>query len=145
MTHQAQETYYDLHLTGIGYLNRAREIPVRQSKALLAVDITALQGRAERIRKTRFDCKVVGKDAQTLVRRLMPHMALGKAVLVGFRLGDLTPETFVYRKGERQGQTGISLRANLLKITWIKIDGRSVKLSSASSQHQRPRAEGVTA
>ncbi len=145
MAPETQETYYDLHLTGIGYLNRAREIPVRQGKALLAVDITALQGRADRLRKTRFDCKVVGKDAQALVRRLMPQIALGKAVLVGFRLGDLTPETFVYRKGERQGQTGISLRANLLKIAWVKIDGRSVKLSNSFSQHQRPRTEGVTA
>jgi hypothetical protein len=71
----------------------------------------------------------VGREAQTLVRRLMPQIALGKTVLVGFRLGDLIPETFVYQKGERQGETGISLRANLLKIAWIKVDGKTVELT----------------
>ncbi|MGH7261726.1 MAG: DUF3577 domain-containing protein, partial [Nitrospiraceae bacterium] len=35
------EKYFDLHVTGIGYLNRAREVPVPRGQAFLAVDISA--------------------------------------------------------------------------------------------------------
>jgi hypothetical protein len=143
MTQQTEKIYYDLHLTGIGYLNRAREVPVQQGAPWLAVDLVALQGHTDNVRKTRFDCKVVGKEAQAWVRRLMPQMALRKTVLVGFRLGDLMPETFVYAKGERQGQTGIGLKARLLKIAWVKVDGKTLEPSTAPAQRQR--AARVTA
>jgi hypothetical protein len=138
MSEQTQEVYYDLHLTGLGYLNRAREISVKQGQPWLAVDIVALQGHADKLRKTRFDCKVAGREAQSLVRRLMPQLAVGKTVLVGFRLGDLVPETFVYPKGERQGETGITLKATLLKIVWVKVDGKTLA-------KQGQRADGVSA
>lgn len=145
MSDPSREVYYDLHFTGLGYLNRAREIPIKQGQPLLAVDIVALQGHPDKVRKTRFDCKVVGKDAQTLVRRLMPWLALGKTVLVGFRLGDLVPETFVYQQGERQGDTGISLRATLLKITWVKVDGKALALSALTLPKQGQCTDGVSA
>ncbi len=73
----------------------------------------------------------------------MPQMALRKTVLVGFHLGDLMSETFVYSKGERQGQTGICLKARLLKIAWVKVDGKTLERSTSPAQRQR--AVGVTA
>jgi hypothetical protein len=60
--------FFDLHITGIGYLNRAREVRVRKSEPFLAVDVTALHGAADDLRRTRFDCKVAGKEAQLAVR-----------------------------------------------------------------------------
>ena len=143
MTQQTQPIYYDLYLTGIGYLNRAREVPVQEGEPWLAVDLVALQGQSDNVRKTRFDCKVVGKEAQAWVRRLMPRITVGQSVLVGFRLSDLAPETFVYSKGERQGQIGICLKARLLKIAWVKVDGKTLEQSTSSTEQRR--AEGASA
>jgi len=127
-----QGKFFDLHVTGIGYLNRAREVDVKRGKPFLAVDISALHGAAEDVQYTRFDCRVSGKEAQDLVRELMPAIEAERKVLVGFKLGDLYPETFTYQQGERQGQTGVSLKARLLKVSWAKIDGEPVALPMSS-------------
>lgn len=118
--------FFDLHVSGIGYCNRAREVPVKRGEPFLAVDISALHGSAEDVQHTRFDCRVSGSEAQAIVRELMPAIEAGKKVLVGFKLGDLYPETFTYKSGDKQGQTGVSLKARLLRITWAKVDGVDV-------------------
>jgi hypothetical protein len=49
-----------------------------------------------------------------------------RKVLVGFKIGDLYVDTFVYLQGERAGETGVSLKARLLRVLWAKVDGESV-------------------
>jgi hypothetical protein len=127
------DKYFDLHVTGIGYLGRAREVPVRRGEPFLALEINALHGAADQVEYTRFDCRVTGGEAQTLVRQFMSRINDRDAkVLVGFRLGDLYPDVFTYQTGEKAGQTGVSLKARLLKIQWIKADEEWVYTSEAS-------------
>ncbi|TVP80704.1 STY4534 family ICE replication protein [Thioalkalivibrio sp.] len=127
--------YFDLHVTGIGYLGRAREVPVRRGEPFLALEINALHGAADQVEYTRFDCRVTGGEAQMLVRRFMPRINDRDAkVLVGFRLGDLYPDVFTYQTGEKAGQTGVSLKARLLKIHWIKVNGEWVYTAEASEE-----------
>lgn len=124
--HNNQETkYFDLHATGIGYLNRVREVPVKRSLPFLAVDISALHGDSEDIQHTRFDCRVSGSDAKTIIEQLMPVINDDEnKVLVGFKLGDLYADTFTYKSGDKAGQTGVSLKARLLRIDWVKVNGK---------------------
>lgn len=142
------EKYFDLHIDGIGYLNRAREVSVRGG-SFLAVDITALHGEASNPEKTRFDCRVSGSEAQALIRRFMDpindrgHLAgdgttIRHKVLAGFRLGDLYPETFTYEKGDRAGQAGVSLKARLLRLEWVKIDGEMVYKAQRDEPENQP-------
>ena len=121
-----QETkYFDLHVTGIGYLNRVREVPVKRAQPFLAVDVSALHGNSEDVQYTRFDCRVSGSDAKTIVEQLIPLIDDDKnKVLVGFKLGDLYADTFTYRSGDKAGQTGVSLKARLLRIDWVKVNGK---------------------
>ena len=121
-----QETkYFDLHVTGIGYLNRVREVPVKRAQPFLAVDISALHGNSEDVQYTRFDCRVSGSDAKTIVEQLIPLIDDDKnKVLVGFKLGDLYADTFTYRSGDKAGQTGVSLKARLLRIDWVKVNSK---------------------
>ena len=44
-------------------------------------------------------------------------------MLIGFTLSDLHPELFTFKKGERAGETGFSLKARLLRVSWAKVDG----------------------
>lgn len=128
MQTQSQAKYFDLHTTGIGYLNRVREVKPERGPAFLAVDVSALHGNADQVEYTRFDCRVSGREAQVIILQLMPMIEEEHKVLVGFRIGDLYAETFTYRNGDRAGQTGISLKARLLKITWARVDGEPVEL-----------------
>lgn len=122
----SQTKYFDLHTTGLGYLNRTRVIKPSRGDEFLAVDISALHGNAENVQYTRFDCRVTGREAQSIVRRLMDDVENDRRVLVGFKLSDLYAETFTYKNGERAGETGISLKARLIRITWVKVDGETV-------------------
>jgi hypothetical protein len=117
--------YFDLETTGLGYLNRAREIPTR-GEPFLAVDIAALHGAKSNVEYTRFDCIVRGAKAINIVKNLMPDIEADKAVLVGFKIGDLYPDTFTYTHGEKAGRMGVSLKARLLQIRWAKVDGEFV-------------------
>jgi len=130
------QKYFDLHTTGVGYLNRARVVKMKKGE-FLAVAISALRGATDSVEYTRFDCRVSGSEAQAVVRQLQPAIDAEKKVLVGFKIGDLYAETFTYDKGQKAGQTGVSLKAHLLLIQWAKVDGETV--------YQAPRNESSEA
>lgn len=118
--------YFDLHTTGVGYLSRVREVKVKKGEPFLCVDVSALRGSSDAVEYTRFDCRVSGEEAISIVHRLKADIEAKKKVLVGFKIGDLYAETFTYEKGEKAGQTGISLKAHLLRLMFAKVDGVTV-------------------
>ena len=65
-----------------------------------------------------------GKQAQDLVRQLMPAVEGKAKVLLGFTLSDLYAEAFTFKSGDKAGETGVSLKARLLRIAWAKVDGQ---------------------
>lgn len=147
MTQSTQEavTYFNLHTTGIGYLNRIREVPVRRGKPFMACDIAALHGAADDVEYTRFDLKVSGADAEQLVREYSNAVQAEQKVLVSFRIGDIWVAPFMYEKGERAGQPGASLKGRLLYIDWVKVDGEMVykaptKEASTPAEPAEPEA-----
>lgn len=129
--------YFDLHISGIGYLNRARVVEPKKGAPFLAVDITAIHGDSDDLQKTRFDCRVSGAEAKKVIEQFMPQIndqgrmaadgtTLRHKVLAGFRLGDLYTDVFTYDKGDKKGTTGVSLKARLLLLDWVKVDGKTV-------------------
>jgi len=126
MTTSNEKSYFDLHITGLGYLNRIREVTPKKGEPFLACDIAALNGDGNKPNYVRFDTRVSGIKAQHLVRRCKEAVDAKKKVLIGFRLGDLWTDIFTYSKGERAGKQDVSLKARLLHIGWIKLDGERV-------------------
>ncbi|KTS78237.1 hypothetical protein NS274_07890 [Pseudomonas oryzihabitans] len=129
MSNQANESqYFDLHTTGIGYLNRIREVKPkgRGAKPFLAVTVAALCGSKEAVEYRYIDCNVVGAEAEKLVRRCIEAVNAEKKVLVSFRIGDCWADPFTYSSGPKQGQHGASLKGRLLYIGWIKVEGEFV-------------------
>ena len=116
--------YFDLHTTGIGYLNRVREVTPREGTPFLSVTIAALRGSVDNAQYTHFECHVSGKQAQELVRQLKPAVEGNSKVLIGFTLSDLYAEAFIFKSGDKAGETGISLKARLLRVAWAKVDGQ---------------------
>jgi hypothetical protein len=145
MSTSHEKTYFDLHITGLGYLNRIREVKPKKGGAFLACDIAALNGPSNDTSYVRFDARVSGSEAQHLVRRCIEAVDAEKKVLIGFRLGDLWTDTFTYTKGKRAGEQGVSLKARLLFISWIKVDGKLVYKAEPKTTEADERAPNVPA
>jgi hypothetical protein len=124
MSTNETKQYFDLHTTGIGYLNRVREVTPREGTPFLSVTIAALRGSVDNAQYTHFECHVSGKQAQQIVRQLKPAVEGNLKVLIGFTLSDLFAESFTFKNGDKAGETGISLKARLLRIAWAKVDGQ---------------------
>ncbi|HCI1801376.1 TPA: DUF3577 domain-containing protein [Pseudomonas aeruginosa] len=113
-----EKSYFDLHTSGIGYIQRAREVPVRggrRAQPFLACTIAALVGSAEDPSYRYFDVKVSGAEAKKLVERYIGVDDPKQRPLVRFRLGDLWGDAYIRDKGEHKGQAAASLKARLLK------------------------------
>ena len=115
--------YFDLHTDGLGYLNHIREVTPKEGTPFLSATIAALRGSVDNVQYTHFECRVSGKQAQDIVRKLKPAVEDNSRVLIGFTLSYLYAESFTFKNGDKAGETGISLKARLLRIAWAKVDG----------------------
>ena len=138
MTQTNESKYFDLHTTGIGYLNRIREVEVRKGKPFLCVTVAALHGAADDVEYSYIDCKVSGSEAERITRLYWPSLSAGKKVLISFRIGDIWTDAFTYTKGEKQGQPGTSLKGRLLFISWVKVDGEMVYQAKPREELSNP-------
>ena len=120
--------YFDLHTTGVGYLNRVREVNPEQGSPFLAVTVAAIHGKSTDVNRTYFECAVYGEQAQQSVRALKPAVDANKKVLLGFTLSNLNAEAFTYQQGDKAGQTGVNLKARLIRVAWAKVDGQKFTL-----------------
>lgn len=143
-TSSNDKTYFDLHVTGLGYVNRIREVKPRKGDPFLACDIAALNGPSDEPEYRYFDVRVSGADARHLIRRCEEAVEAKRKVLIGFRLGDLWPDLFTYTKGKNEGKPGVSLKARLLFVSWIKVDGQLVYKAEAKPADNASREDAPT-
>ena len=124
MSNLESSKYFDLHTTGIGYVNHVREVTPKEGNPFLSLTISALRGSVDNVQYTHFECRVSGRQAQQVVRQVQPAVEGKLKVLIGFTLSDLYAETFTFKNGDKAGETGISLKARLLRVSWAKVDGQ---------------------
>ncbi|WP_258875537.1 DUF3577 domain-containing protein [Paraburkholderia sp. BL27I4N3] len=126
--------YFDLHLRGLGYLSRVRDVAAKgngrsKAKPFLACAISAFHGDPNvenGIVYLSLDLIVAGEKAREAVRAVMDDANDPDVkVLVAFRSGDHYIRTFE-RTGNRAGETGAVLKGRLLKLFWVKVDGQEV-------------------
>ena len=124
MSNDESPKYFDLHTSGLGYLNRVREVTPKEGKPFWSVTIAALRGSVDDAQYTYFECRVSGQQAQKLVQQLKPAVEGKLKVLIGFTLSDLFAEAFTYKTGDKAGEIGVSLKSRLLRVGWAKVDGQ---------------------
>ena len=130
--------YFDLHTTGVGYVNRIREVTPKKGDAFMACTIGALRGLKSAVEYSYFDCRVSGAEASKIIKRLEKASKDNKQILIGFKIGDQYSESFVYTSGSKKGETGICTKAHLLYICWVKIDGNSVYTAPIKAEATEP-------
>lgn len=117
-----EKSFFDLHTTGIGYLQRAREVPVkggRRAQPFLACTIAALVGPAKDATFRYFDVKVSGAEAKKLVQGYIGVDDPKQRPLIRFRIGDLWSDAFIRPSGEHKGEAAATLKGRLLKAELI--------------------------
>ncbi|WP_233849701.1 DUF3577 domain-containing protein [Paraburkholderia sp. HD33-4] len=142
--------YFDLHLTGLGYLSRVREVTSAgqgraRARPFLACSIAAFHGDPEvqnGIVYLNLDLIVSGGKAKDAILSVMNDANdRDVKVLVGFRAGDHYISTYEIRQGDRAGQMGTVLKGRLLKVFWIKVDGVFVFQDERQDDRHEDRAE----
>jgi hypothetical protein len=131
-----EKAFFDLHVNGVGYLNRIREVKPRKGQPFLACSISAMRGEPTDLDYTKFDLRVTGAEAKRIVAMLKPEVDIKKLVFIGFRIGDIYPELFTYERGEKAGQQGVAIKGRLLKIGFAKVDGQTVPLPKVEDKPQ---------
>lgn len=115
----------ELTFEGLAYLNS-----VRTRQDFLAASLSALHGAADAVEYTPFDC-VVDRSLDDTVRNFGTALEAQQRILLGFKSSGLSPRVFVYEKGDKQGQPGVSLGATLREVKWAKVDGQEVIKAAA--------------
>lgn len=119
----AQAKQFALVTSGIGYLQQVRTIEPKDGVPFRAVTISALRGMEENVRYTYFDCTVSGRLTNTYVSHLAPMVEAGDKVLIRFRIQGLHADTFTFKRGPKEGQPGVNLKARLVGIDWARVNG----------------------
>ncbi len=134
--------YFNLHISGTGYVNCVREVPVKNGNNFFACYINALHGKDDDIQYTRFDCRVMGSEAEACLKKLIKADTEKRKILIGFKLGNLRPELFIHEKGTKKGETAVSLKANLVSVNWVKVDGKTVYTATKPNKEENSTHEG---
>lgn len=134
--------YFDLHTSGIGYVSRVRDVPVKRD-SFLACTISALRGDGNGPEYTKFDCRVSGSDAKTIIK-LLEKQANNQdvKVLIGFVIGDTYPEAFeIDDKGVKV--TKLVTKGRLLRITFAKVNGVPFELPNVATLPEQLEAQAA--
>ncbi|MGY2170798.1 DUF3577 domain-containing protein [Pseudomonas gingeri] len=141
-----EKKYFNQHTYGVGYLSNVRTITPPKDDPYLVVKVAALSGSEGDHSYTYYDCKVIGSVAKELIKKCAQPINAGETVLVRFVLSGIWVVPFIHQQGEKQGQPGASLRANLLSVLMVMINGDVIytappKEEDADSAPSAPAAE----
>ena len=99
----SQSSFFNLHVEGVGYLNRVRTVKPKKGQEFLACNVAAMRGSTADLSYTKFDCKVSGAEAQKIVKMLEADVAAEKLPVAG-RVIWVTPKG---AQGKRTAGIGV--------------------------------------
>lgn len=121
--------YFNLIARGVGYAGRIRTASGGKGKsayAYTALSVNALRGDADEPEYVRFEMEPKSAQAKAVCDWLLIQDGINsKKVLMNFECGDLSPYHFTYN-----GQEYDAIKARLLKVLSIKIDGELIDVDA---------------
>ena len=135
MNAATQTNHFNLHVSGIGYLNRVRWVQPKQAgrkaQPFLACSVSALRGNAESPDYTYLDLRVSGQEAAELVEKCIEDVDQNRKVVISFKVGDIYPHLYerdvkVDRRKTGEKEMACLIKGRLLLINTITIDGERV-------------------
>lgn len=150
-TNTTASNYFDLHTSGLGYMNRLRLVRPDKSRGqkfspFWAVSISAITGDGDDVKYVNYDVTIKGEQAKEALNVLKPFLIDDKGqpvktnkVLVGFRIGDALPDIYMV-KGKDPGteEPRVCMKGRLLKLTSAKVNGEVIDLPK--TEHDEAKA-----
>jgi hypothetical protein len=139
----SQANHFNLHVSGIGYLNRVRWVQPKQrgrsAQPFLACSVSALRGNSEAPDYTYFDLRVSGQEAAQLVENCIEDVDQNRKVVISFKVGDIYPHLYerdAKVDGRKTGEKEMAclIKGRLLLINTITVDGTRVFERQAEAQ-----------
>ena len=118
--------YFDLTTRGLGFVSEIRHINPENGTPFTSLNLSALRGKAGEAQYTHFQVIPAGDEVNEVVRLMKPYVDGKRKVLISFDLGNVRGQAFLYKDGPREGEPGASLRARLIRVNWVKVDGNVV-------------------
>ncbi len=133
-----QSTFINLHIFGIGFLNRVRMVNPKHGEPFMAVTVGLQEGEVvdgdySKVTTTYVDCRVSGSRAFEILNDLVLKDEVDQTnttVRAVVKTAGLAADTFTYARGPKAGQTGVSLKGRLLHIKRLYINGSECDLSA---------------
>lgn len=132
-----QNQYFDLHLKGVGYINRFREVQPRNKKSqpFCAVTIGFLRGDADEVEYTYVDTIIRNKEVCEILKQHQDAINDKNSKVLGIvTASDIYAE--VYESSNDGPKAGI--KGRLIGMRQLKINGEIVfsKLDDSDSEGQ---------
>jgi len=123
----ATHPYFDFITTCVAYVNRVKQIFPQAGGRVFTPYWTAklavLVSKGSDVQYRFIDCTIPAEEAEKLVCLYMAEANNQESkVLAGVRLSDLHAETFT----KKDGKVVPCLKGRLIKISWLKVNGRMV-------------------
>lgn len=135
---QQQNNFFNLHTSGVGYLNNIREVKSQKGMPYLSCNIAAMTGETSNPEYRYFNVNVAGEQNERVIRLCKQAVDAKKKVVIAFTIGDLWADTFIYEKDSqyhKKGDVGVMLKGRLINIKSITVDGEKKWPKAENQQH----------
>lgn len=112
----------ELRITGVGCISKMTQLDSATGIPLVGCEILAFGHGSPRT----FEVTAIGELAQTLIRECSHTLNSGSSVYVRFVFDDVWTNVFTPRAGRSAGRAVACLKARLVAVEWIKVDGKTV-------------------
>ncbi|GFE79180.1 hypothetical protein GCM10011487_11800 [Steroidobacter agaridevorans] len=137
--------YCNLLTTGEGLVVDIHTERTRWGQSLLACHIKALHGLRDKAEYLDYDARVVGKQAERLIRKAQNAVNAGCDVLIAFKAGVRWLSIIKYDDDHpRAGEIDIVQKARLLFVHWMDVDGVRVYTAEASAVRDGNAEDALT-
>lgn len=130
---------YNLLTTGVGYLNRLRQVTVKKGNPYWCASVSALYGLVDPETKkadtSYYDLRIVTDNAVETAKLLKDAADENKQIFVEFVCGDSRSEVFQYKAGKKAGTYGSVIKGSLLQIKRAWVEGELVIDNSSSDSN----------
>ena len=133
MTNQANTqttlpSYFDFIAKGLAYINRFRVVEPDEGDSYAAVTLNVLHGKSNKVRYSPVDCIVNGSEAKELLQKYQTEINSDTTkVFACICIGDMTSKLYKPSSGTYAGQPRPIIKARLLKVTNLSINGELVQ------------------
>ena len=149
----AGKDFFNLHLSGIGYLSRVRWVTPngrgRKSDPFLCCAINAMHGPVDDPNYSYLDLRVSGEEAIAVIEQLQEAVEQERKVFVSFKVGDIYAHSYERTVRDNSGRnTGQKepaalIKGRLLLINMAKVDDELVyQREDGDDQHSQPAQAG---